>query len=135
MHTNGYDEALSLPTEEAARIALRTQQIVAFESGAADTVDPLAGSYYVEALTQEVEEAAWQLIRHIDDMGGSVSAIEQGFIQEEIARSAYQYQQRVEKKSRSSSASTAIRPRRPDLSPYSASTTASGRCRRQNSIP
>jgi len=98
LHTNGYDEALSLPTEEAARIALRTQQIVAFESGAADTVDPLAGSYYVEALTQEVEDAAWQLIRHIDEMGGSVSAIEQGFIQEEIARSAYQYQQRVETK-------------------------------------
>jgi len=98
LHTNGFDEALSLPTEEAARIALRTQQIVAFESGAADTVDPLAGSYFVEALTHEVEEAAWQLIRHIDEMGGSVSAIEQGFIQEEIARSAYQYQQRVETK-------------------------------------
>jgi len=98
LHTNGFDEALSLPTEEAARIALRTQQIVAFESGAADTVDPLAGSYFVEALTHDVEEAAWQLIRHIDEMGGSVSAIEQGFIQEEIARSAYQYQQRVETK-------------------------------------
>jgi len=98
LHTNGYDEALSLPTEEAARIALRTQQIVAFESGAADTADPLAGSYYVEALTREVEEAAWVLIRTIDDMGGSVSAIEQGFIQEEIARSAYEYQQRVERK-------------------------------------
>ena len=98
LHTNGYDEALSLPTEEAARIALRTQQIVAFESGAADTADPLAGSYYVEALTREVEEAAWLLIRQIDEMGGSVSAIEQGFIQEEIARSAYQFQQRVETK-------------------------------------
>ena len=96
LHTNGYDEALSLPTEEAARIALRTQQIVAFESGAPDTADPLAGSYYVEALTAEVESAAWQLIRHIDKLGGSVSAIEQGFIQEEIARSAYLYQQRVE---------------------------------------
>jgi len=98
LHTNGFDEALSLPTEEAARIALRTQQIIAFESGAADTADPLAGSYFVEALTSEVEEAAWQLINHIDEMGGSVSAIEQGFIQEEIARSAYQYQQRVETK-------------------------------------
>ena len=97
LHTNGYDEALSLPTEEAARIALRTQQIVAFESGAADTADPLAGSYFVESLTREVEEAAWQLIRRIDEMGGSVSAIEQGFIQEEIARSAYEYQQRVER--------------------------------------
>jgi methylmalonyl-CoA mutase, N-terminal domain len=96
LHTNGYDEALSLPTEEAARIALRTQQIVAFESGAPDTADPLAGSYYVEALTREVEEAAWLLIRQIDRMGGSVSAIEQGFIQEEIARSAYEHQKRVE---------------------------------------
>ena len=98
LHTNGYDEALSLPTEEAARIALRTQQIVAYESGAADTADPLAGSYYVETLTREIEEAAWRLIEHIDGMGGSVSAIEQGFIQEEIARSAYQYQQQVESK-------------------------------------
>jgi methylmalonyl-CoA mutase N-terminal domain/subunit len=97
LHTNGYDEALSLPTEEAARIALRTQQIVAFESGAPDTADPLAGSYFVEALTSEVEEAAWTLIRQIDRMGGSVSAIEQGFIQEEIARSSYEYQQRIEK--------------------------------------
>jgi methylmalonyl-CoA mutase N-terminal domain/subunit len=96
LHTNGYDEALSLPTEEAARIALRTQQIVAFESGVADTVDPLAGSYFVETLTAEVEAAAWQLIEKIDGMGGSVSAIEQGFIQEEIARSAYEYQKKTE---------------------------------------
>jgi methylmalonyl-CoA mutase N-terminal domain/subunit len=96
LHTNGYDEALSLPTEEAARIALRTQQVVAFESGAPDTADPLAGSYYVESLTREVEEAAWKLIRQIDQMGGSVSAIEQGFIQEEIARSAYEYQRQIE---------------------------------------
>ena len=96
LHTNGYDEALSLPTEEAARIALRTQQIVAFESGAPDTVDPLAGSYFIEALTQEVEEAAWQLIGKIDAMGGSVPAIEQGFIQDEIARSAYEYQRNIE---------------------------------------
>jgi methylmalonyl-CoA mutase, N-terminal domain len=96
LHTNGYDEALSLPTEEAARIALRTQQVVAFESGAADTVDPLAGSYYVESLTKEVEEKAWQLIEKINAMGGSVSAIEQGFIQDEIARSAYQYQRQIE---------------------------------------
>ncbi len=96
LHTNGYDEALSLPTEEAARIALRTQQIVAFESGAPMTADPLAGSYYVESLTNQVEQAAWALIAKIDAMGGSVSAIEQGFIQEEIARSAYEYQRRVE---------------------------------------
>jgi methylmalonyl-CoA mutase, N-terminal domain len=97
LHTNGYDEALSLPTEVAARIALRTQQIVAFESGAPDTADPLAGSYYVEALTRDVEEAAWKLIRQIDAMGGSVSAIEQGFIQDEIARSAYEHQRQVER--------------------------------------
>jgi methylmalonyl-CoA mutase N-terminal domain/subunit len=96
LHTNGYDEALSLPTEEAARIALRTQQVVAYESGVTDTVDPLAGSYFVENLTNEVEQAAWQLIGKIDAMGGSVSAIEQGFIQDEIARSAYEYQRGIE---------------------------------------
>ncbi|MEI9959459.1 MAG: methylmalonyl-CoA mutase family protein [Ferruginibacter sp.] len=96
LHTNGYDEALSLPTEEAARIALRTQQIVAYESGAPDTVDPLAGSYFVEALTNEVETAALQLIEKIDAMGGSVSAIEEGFMQNEIAKSAYEYQRNIE---------------------------------------
>ncbi|MEP6513953.1 MAG: methylmalonyl-CoA mutase family protein, partial [Parafilimonas sp.] len=96
LHTNGYDEALSLPTEEAARIALRTQQVVAYESGVADTVDPLAGSYFVESLTNEVEQQAWKLIEKIDAMGGSVSAIEQGFIQDEIARSAYNYQRQIE---------------------------------------
>lgn len=96
LHTNGYDEALSLPTEQAARVALRTQQIIAFESGAPDTVDPLAGSYFVESLTHEVEQKALQLMQQIDAMGGSVSAIEEGFIQDEIARSAYRYQQQVE---------------------------------------
>ena len=96
LHTNGYDEALSLPTEEAARIALRTQQVVAFESGVADTADPLAGSYFVESLTNEVEQKAWELIHKIDLMGGSVNAIEEGFIQDEIARSAYVYQQQIE---------------------------------------
>ncbi|MDB5191895.1 MAG: methylmalonyl-CoA mutase [Segetibacter sp.] len=96
LHTNGYDEALSLPTEEAARIALRTQQVVGFESGVADTVDPLAGSFFVENLTAEVEQKALELIAKIDAMGGSVSAIERGFIQDEIARSAYEYQQKIE---------------------------------------
>jgi methylmalonyl-CoA mutase N-terminal domain/subunit len=96
LHTNGYDEALSLPTEEAARIALRTQQIMAFESGVPDTVDPLAGSYFVESLTREVEEAALKLLQKIDAMGGSVSAIEQGFIQNEIAKSAFEYQRNIE---------------------------------------
>jgi methylmalonyl-CoA mutase, N-terminal domain len=98
LHTNGYDEALSLPTEEAARIALRTQQVVAFESGVADTADPLAGSFFIESLTHEVEEAVWKLIGKIDAMGGSVSAIEQGFIQNEIAKSAYEYQRNIETK-------------------------------------
>ena len=97
LHTNGYDEALSLPTEEAARIALRTQQIIAYESGAPDTVDPLGGSYFVEALTNEVEEKAWEYIRKIDAMGGSVAAIEQSYLQNEIARSSYEYQDNIEK--------------------------------------
>lgn len=96
LHTNGYDEALSLPTEEAARIALRTQQVVAFESGATETVDPLAGSYFIESLTNEIEQKVTELIRKIDAMGGSVSAIEQGFMQDEIARSAYEYQRHIE---------------------------------------
>ena len=96
LHTNGFDEALSLPTESAARIALRTQQIVAYESGVVDTVDPLAGSYYIESLTNEVEQKALELIEKIESIGGSVSAIEQGFIQDEIAKSAYDYQRLVE---------------------------------------
>lgn len=100
LHTNGYDEALSLPTEEAASIALRTQQIIGYESGVTETVDPLAGSYFVENLTNEVEAAAWKLIDKIDVMGGSVKAIEQGFIQEEIARSSYQYSKDIENNSK-----------------------------------
>lgn len=100
LHTNGYDEALSLPTEAAAKIALRTQQIIAFESGAADTVDPLAGSYFVETLTDEIEVAAQLYIDRIDAMGGSVNAIEQGYIQNEIANAAYRYQVEVEEASR-----------------------------------
>lgn len=97
LHTNGYDEALSLPSEEAARIALRTQQIIAFESGAADTVDPLAGSFYVENLTNEMENAAEEYLKRIDQIGGAVKAIETGFIQDEIAESAYEHQLAVEK--------------------------------------
>lgn len=97
LHTNGFDEAIALPTEEAARIALRTQQIVAFESGAAETVDPLGGSYFVESLTNEVESKAWEYIEKIDQMGGAVKAIEQGFMQKEIAASAYKYQEAIEK--------------------------------------
>lgn len=96
LHTNGFDEALGLPTQEAASIALRTQQIVAFESGIADTADPLAGSYYVENLTKEVEEKSWELIQQIDQMGGSVAAIETGYMQNKIAESAYAYQKAIE---------------------------------------
>ncbi|MEO8569799.1 MAG: methylmalonyl-CoA mutase family protein [Ginsengibacter sp.] len=98
LHTNGYDEALNLPTAAAAATALKIQQVVAHESGIADTADPLAGSYYVEKLTNEVEEEAWKIIEKIDAMGGSVHAIEQGFIQNEIAGSAYQYQKAIESK-------------------------------------
>ncbi len=96
LHTNGFDEALGLPTQEAASIALRTQQIVAFESGIADTADPLAGSYFVENLTKEIEEKSWELIQQIDHMGGSVSAIDTGFMQNKIAESAYAYQKAIE---------------------------------------
>ena len=96
LHTNGFDEAIALPTEEAARIALRTQQIIAYESGVTETVDPLAGSYFVEALTNEVEAAAWEYINQIDAMGGAVAAIEEGYMQNEIAASAYKYQNDIQ---------------------------------------
>ncbi|MGI6227061.1 MAG: acyl-CoA mutase large subunit family protein [Peptococcales bacterium] len=96
LHTNSRDEALALPTEDSVRIALRTQQIVAYESGVAETVDPLAGSYYVEALTKRIEEEAWAYINKIDQLGGAVKAIEQGFIQKEIQDAAYQYQKEIE---------------------------------------
>src|SRR3954463_14318515 len=92
LHTNGYDEALALPSERAAKIALRTQQIVAHESGATDTVDPFAGSYFVEALTAEVERRAWKLIERVDELGGSVEAI--AFIKNEIEESAFGYHER-----------------------------------------
>jgi methylmalonyl-CoA mutase N-terminal domain/subunit len=98
LHTNGYDEALGLPTEEAAGIALRTQQIIGFESGVTETADPLGGSYFVESLTNSMESAAMDLIRKIDEMGGSIPAIEQGFMQNEIAKSAYDHQRKVETK-------------------------------------
>jgi methylmalonyl-CoA mutase N-terminal domain/subunit len=95
-HTNSYDEALNLPGEEAAGIALATQQIVAHETGVPDTADPLAGSFFVESLTNAIESHAWEIIAKIDAMGGSVAAIEQGYMQDEIAKSAYQYQRQVE---------------------------------------
>ena len=96
LHTNGYDEALALPTAEAATLALRTQQIVAYESGVANTVDPLAGSYYVESLTTELERQAMEIIAEVDALGGSERAIAAGFFQEAIGRSAYEFQLRVE---------------------------------------
>jgi methylmalonyl-CoA mutase N-terminal domain/subunit len=97
LHTNGYDEAIALPTAEAATLALRTQQIIAYESGVAQTADPLGGSYYVERLTDEIETRARELIAKSDELGGAEEAIAQGFFQEEIARSAYDHQLRVER--------------------------------------
>ncbi len=96
LHTNGFDEALGLPTEKAARLALRTQQVVANESGVSETVDPLAGSFFVEHLTDELERLATEYIEKIDERGGSVKAIETGYIQEEIGRAAYEAQKRIE---------------------------------------
>jgi methylmalonyl-CoA mutase N-terminal domain/subunit len=96
LHTNSYDEALALPTERAARIALRTQQILAAEGGTTDTADPLGGSYFIEALTDELEERAWELIERVDEAGGAVAAVESGFVQEEIERAAFEFQQEVE---------------------------------------
>lgn len=98
LHTNAKDEALALPTEESAMTALRTQQIIAYESGVTDTVDPLAGSYYVEYLTDEIEKKVWEYIEKIESMGGAVKAIEAGFIQNEISKSAYEYQMKIERK-------------------------------------
>ncbi len=96
LHVNSRDEALALPTEASARLSLRTQQILAHESGVADTVDPLAGSYYVESLTDRLEEEAWEYLKRIDDMGGAIAAIEQGFQQREINDVAYQHQRDIE---------------------------------------
>ncbi len=98
LHTNSKDEALSLPTEDSARLALRTQQILAYETGVADVVDPFAGSYYVESLTNQIEERAWAYIQQIDTLGGSVHAIERGYIQAEIEQAAYNYQLALESK-------------------------------------
>ena len=98
LHTNSLDETYALPSEEAVTIALRTQQILAYESGLTNTIDPLGGSYFVEALTAEMEKEAKDYIRRIDDMGGMVKAIELGFPQREIADSAYWYQKAVDKK-------------------------------------
>jgi len=96
LHTNSFDEALALPTERAARIALRTQQLLADEAGGTDTADPLGGSYFIEALTDELEEKARELIERVDEIGGAVAAVEQGFVQGEIEEAAFRYTQQVE---------------------------------------
>jgi methylmalonyl-CoA mutase N-terminal domain/subunit len=96
LHCNGRDEALSLPSEESARVALRTQQIIANESGVVDTVDPLAGSYFVESLTDAVEAAAWEYIERVDALGGAVAAIEAGFMQDEIEQAAFEWAKGVD---------------------------------------
>jgi methylmalonyl-CoA mutase, N-terminal domain len=100
LHTNAFDEALALPTERSARIALRTQQVMAAEGGALDTADPLGGSWFIESLTDELEARAWELIERVDELGGAVSAIEQGFVQGEIEQAAFQWQQEVERDER-----------------------------------
>jgi methylmalonyl-CoA mutase N-terminal domain/subunit len=96
LHTNGFDEALALPTERSARLALRTQQVLAHEAGGTDTADPLGGSYFIESLTDELETRAWELIQRVDELGGAVDAIEQGFVQDEIEAAAFRHQQEVE---------------------------------------
>jgi methylmalonyl-CoA mutase N-terminal domain/subunit len=96
IHTNGYDEALALPGEHAVHIALRTQQLLAHEAGGTDTADPLGGSYFIEALTDELEAKAWELIESVDELGGAVAAIERGFVQDEIEQAAFRWQQEVE---------------------------------------
>ena len=98
LHTNSFDEALALPTEQAVRTALRTQQIIAYESGAAQTIDPLAGSYYIESLTNEIEARATEYLEKIDAMGGMLKAIDRGFVQQEIQNAAYEYQKAVDEK-------------------------------------
>lgn len=98
LHTNSRDEALALPSEESVQIALRTQQILAYESGAADTVDPLGGSYFLEALTNEIEARVWDYLKKIEDTGGMFKAIEEGYVQREIQESAFKYQKKVEKR-------------------------------------
>ncbi|UCH00378.1 MAG: methylmalonyl-CoA mutase, partial [Deltaproteobacteria bacterium] len=100
LHTNSMDEAFCLPSEEAVQIALRTQQLIAYESGVTDTVDPLGGSYYIEGLTKEIFDRALAYIDKIDELGGAASAIEKGFIQREIQESAYRYQREIEKAER-----------------------------------
>src|SRR5687768_18454901 len=96
LHTNSYDEALALPTEDAVRLALRTQQVIAHESGVPNTIDPLGGAYFVEKLTDEMERAAYEYFARIDELGGMVEAVKRGFPQREIADAAFAYQREVD---------------------------------------
>src|SRR5213082_36210 len=96
LHTNGFDEAVGLPTERAAKLALRTQQVIAHESGVVDTVDPFAGSYFVESLTDQIEADAWRYIEKVDGMGGAVAAIEAGYMQDEIEQAAFAWAKAVD---------------------------------------
>ena len=100
LHTNSMDETLALPSEKAAEIALRTQQLIAYETGVANVVDPLGGSWYVESLTDKLEAEAEDYFRKVDEMGGVISAIEDGYFQREIARSAFEYEKKINEKSR-----------------------------------
>ena len=100
LHTNSKDEAYALPTEDSVRLALRTQQLIAYESGVADIIDPFGGSYAIEALTDEIEKKSMEYINKIETMGGAIKAIQSGFIQAEIAESAYRYQKEIETKKR-----------------------------------
>ncbi|HEX6067599.1 MAG TPA: methylmalonyl-CoA mutase family protein, partial [Nitrososphaera sp.] len=100
LHTNSRDEALALPTEQSAKVALRTQQIVASETGVVKTVDPLAGSYYIESLTDEIEEQVWKYLKKIDRMGGAMAAIEKGYFQEEIRNNSYRLKKEIDENKR-----------------------------------
>src|SRR5918992_1305882 len=97
IYTHRFDEALALPTERSAKIALRTQQLLAHEAGGTDTADPLGGAYFIEALTEELEQRAWELIERVDELGGAVAAVEQGFVQAEVEQAAFRYQQEIER--------------------------------------
>ena len=133
LHTNSFDEALALPTEEAARLALRTQQVIAHEAGVVNTIDPLGGSYYVEHLTNVLEEQAYEYFDRIEKLGGVIAAIKDNFFQREIAESSFRYQAEVESRSARDRRREPLRPRRRDRFPSSRSTRRSSRSRSSGS--
>ena len=133
LHTNSFDEALALPTAEAVRVALRTQQVIAHESGVTNTADPLGGAYFIEKLTDEIEAAAYEYFERIDELGGMVEAIKAGFPQREIADAAFRYQREVDRGSGSSSASTTTGSRTRRRSRSTAPTRRPSRARRRGS--